>query len=272
MNIGMIISHIQSMVASLVVGGVVVFSSGSAVLADPCGPIKVMTHNLFVGADFKSLLAARTQSEFSQAVTTSYQAILATKPAERMAAVAREIATLEPDLVGLQEAGILRTGTARPATKIEFDFVEILLAELIKLKQNYALVAVMHGLDAEAASTLGFNVRFTIQNVILVRSDHPNCKFDLSNFRVQRYLAQHFILTPIGLVTNPSGWAAVDIAVANRRLRFVTTHLAITPNGNAAVPLSQAIEVMWTAGRTHHRPCWWAISTPRPTSAQTRPS
>lgn len=251
MNIGLIISHIQGTIASLVVSCVMVFALGSAVLADPCDPIKIMTHNLFVGADFNPLLAAKTQTEFSQAVTTSYRAIVATKPAERMAAVARKIALLEPDFVGLQEAGILRTGTARPATKVEFDFVQILLAELSKLKRNYALVAVIQGLDAEAASTLGFNVRFTIQNVILARSDHPYCKFDFSNFRAQRYLAQHFILTPIGLVTNPSGWVGVDIAVANRRLRFVTTHLAITPNGNTTVPHSQAVEVMWTAGRTN---------------------
>jgi hypothetical protein len=110
------------------------FSFGSAVLADDDdqgeATVRVMTQNLFMGTDFPELVAARTPEEFFQAVTTTYNNVLATKPAERMAAIAREIARLQPDLVGLQEAAILRTGRAPPATNVEFDMLQILLGEL----------------------------------------------------------------------------------------------------------------------------------------------
>jgi hypothetical protein len=41
-------------------------------------------------------------------VTTTFQNIQATKPADRAAAIAREIAANRPDLVALQEAAIIR--------------------------------------------------------------------------------------------------------------------------------------------------------------------
>jgi hypothetical protein len=250
MNIIRDISNIKAIAFSLMIGAFSIFWSGSELLAEPCDPVKVMTRNLFVGSDFKDLLAAKSQTEFSEAVTKAYGAILGTRPVDRMTAIAREIAVQNPDLVGLQEAGILRTGTSRPATKIEFDFLQILLAELGKLNENYATVAVVEGLDAEAASTLGFNVRFTIQNAILARLPSDTCKVAWSNPRFGRYLAQNFVVTPIGLITNPSGWASVDVEAANRRLRFVTTHLALSVNKITIVPLFEAVELQWTAART----------------------
>jgi hypothetical protein len=92
--------------------------------------LRVMTQHLFMGTDFPELLAAQTLPEFIEAVTTTYHNVLATRPAKRMAVIAREIARLQPDLVGLQEAAILRTGRAPPATNVEFDMLQILLGEL----------------------------------------------------------------------------------------------------------------------------------------------
>src|SRR6266700_5061209 len=152
-------------------------SFGSAVLADDDdqgeATVRVMTQNLFMGTDFPELVAAKTLPEFIQAVTTTYNNVLATRPAERMAAIARELARLQPDLVGLQEAAILRTGSTPPATNVVFDMLQILLGELDKLGQHYVAVAKLAGLDAEVPSTLGFDVRFTVQDVILARTDRP---------------------------------------------------------------------------------------------------
>jgi endonuclease/exonuclease/phosphatase family metal-dependent hydrolase len=230
------------------------FSFGSAVLADDDAQgeatLRVMTQNLFMGTDFPELVAARTPEEFIQAVTTTYQNVLATRPAERMAAIAREIAKLKPDLVGLQEAAILRTGSAPPATHVEFDMLQILLDELDKLRQHYIAVAILSGLDAEAPSTLGFDVRFTVQDVILARTNRPADALRLSNVHVQRYQTQLTFLTAIGPVTNPAGWASVDVQGRGWRFRFVTTHLALAPNFDPTVPLAQAQELRDTAGDT----------------------
>lgn len=231
------------------------FSFGSAVLADDEDQgkvtLRVMTQNLFMGTDFPELLAAQTLPEFIQAVTTTYQNVLATRPAERMAAVAREIARLKPDLVGLQEATILRTGNAPPATNVEFDMLKILLDELDELKQHYVAVGIFPGLDAEAPSSLGFEVRFTVQDVMLVRTDRRAHAFRLSNLQVQPYLTQLTVPTAIGPITNPAGWISVDVQGRGWKFRFVTTHLAIAPNFDPTIALAQAQELRDTAGNTH---------------------
>src|ERR1700730_4509936 len=99
--------------------------------------IRVMTYNVDEGTDFQELAAAHSPGDFIAAVGTTYQNIQATRPAERAAAMAREIATKRPDLVGLQEASILRTGSAVPATTVQSDLLQLLLDELAKLGQDY---------------------------------------------------------------------------------------------------------------------------------------
>ena len=73
--------------------------------------IRLVTQNMYVGSSFAALAAAQSPPQVFAAVATIYNNILATKPAERAAAMAREIARHRPDLVALQEAAMLRTGT-----------------------------------------------------------------------------------------------------------------------------------------------------------------
>jgi hypothetical protein len=61
---------------------------------------------MYVGSSFSALSTAQTQQQLFAAVATIYNNILASKPAERAAAMAREIARHRPDLVALQEAAI----------------------------------------------------------------------------------------------------------------------------------------------------------------------
>jgi hypothetical protein len=97
-------------------------TSGTVVNADDQddGTVRVMTQNLYQGTNFVEVLSATTFPAFVGAVTTTYNNILATNPVERAAAVASEIARERPDLVGLQEAAIVRKGTA-PATTVVVD-------------------------------------------------------------------------------------------------------------------------------------------------------
>src|SRR5258707_15424363 len=102
----------RSGLATILVLTAFVFGCGATARADDHdgGVVRVMTQNLFQGTNFSEILSATTPSAFLMAVTTTRQNILATKPAERAAAVAREIARERPDLVALQEAAILRSG------------------------------------------------------------------------------------------------------------------------------------------------------------------
>src|SRR5262249_60790878 len=116
-----------------------------------------MTQNLYVGSFF--LESPTTPSEQIAAATRTYQHILASRPAERMAVIADEIAKLRPDFVGLEQAAILRTGITPPATAVTFDLLHSLLNALEAKGVRYKAVAVKPGADGELPTTLGFNVR-----------------------------------------------------------------------------------------------------------------
>jgi endonuclease/exonuclease/phosphatase family metal-dependent hydrolase len=208
------------------------------------GEIRIMTQNMGDGADLTQLLAAQSPGAFVAGVTTIYQNILATKPAERAARIAREIARERPDVVGLQEASILRTGAVAPATTVKSDLLQSLQDELEKLGEHYRTAAIVPGFDAEAPSTLGFDVRLTSQDAILVRREHLVSNARISNNQVQRYLAGLSVPTALGVTfTIPRGWASFDLTVDGKTMRFVTTHLEIFPN----VSLPQMKELLASA-------------------------
>lgn len=215
--------------------------------------ISVMTQNLFLGTDFSELTAARNFEEFVQAVMLTYQNVLATQPTQRMAAIAQEIAKLKPDLVGLQEAAIVRTGPttfpATTATYIEIDMLDSLLAELRRLKSPYQVVGILQGLDAQAPAQAPdvdewFDVRFTVQDVILVRSDRLKKDFKLSNIVIEPYQTQLIVDTAIGPVNNVSGYLSTVVSFEGRQFRFVTTHLAVPFFSGISIPFAQSSELI----------------------------
>src|SRR3954466_8939395 len=92
--------------------------AASAAKADDDGGIRLVTQNMYVGSSFALLGAAQTQDQLGAVVAAIYNNIVASKPAERAAAMAREIARHHPDLIALQEAAMLRTGNGGPATTV----------------------------------------------------------------------------------------------------------------------------------------------------------
>ncbi|MFJ3306186.1 endonuclease/exonuclease/phosphatase family protein [Streptomyces sp. NPDC086549] len=208
--------------------------------------VRVMTQNMYVGSDFQALADARTPQQFFAAVTLTYQQILASRPSERAAAVAREVARDEPDLVALQEADIVRTG-APPATNVQSDQLKSLLAALDRLGRHYEAVAIVPEEDIEAPSTLGFDVRLSVRNVILARVG-PSRPVKVSNLQVQTYAIQHVQPSPVGSITSRNGWASVDATVDGRTFRFVTTHLEPLPP--FSVQRAQAQDLVASAADT----------------------
>jgi endonuclease/exonuclease/phosphatase family metal-dependent hydrolase len=185
-------------------------------------PIRIMTQNVYQGTNFDEVFAAKTVPEFLAAVTTTYNNILATDPAGRAAALANEIAGEQPDLVSLQEVSTLLTGN-RPATTVQFDYLPSLQKDLKALGQNYSVVATLSELDAEAPSTLGFDVRLVRGDAILVRSDD---NATLANIQVQHYVNNPPLQPAVGPpILDLRGYASVDVSIGGAAFRFVTTHL-----------------------------------------------
>jgi len=100
-----------------------------------------------------------------QKVAAVYEGYFTRKFPERAMALAAEIEATQPDLIGLQEAILLRTqsppnGPATPATNVTVDFVQILLDALAARGLNYEVVVQATNFDAELPSALGFDVMF----------------------------------------------------------------------------------------------------------------
>src|SRR3990170_6945483 len=140
--------------------------------------VTVMTQNVYHGVDaeFSAIPTATGFLDLLQKVAAVYQCYFARNFPERAAALAAEIEATRPDLIGLQEAILVRTqsppdGPATPATTVALDFVRILLDALAARGLHYEVVVQSIGFDAELPSGLGFDVRHTDREVILARAD-----------------------------------------------------------------------------------------------------
>lgn len=210
-------------------------SSASVVAGDRDDDlVRVMTRNIYQGADLTPILVA-PPAQLPAAAATAYTNILTnTKPAERMAAIAREIVKNKVDLVGLQEVFILRNGplqaptspTFLPATTGVVDSLQLLLSELAKRGERYEVVAIVPGLDAELPAVnppLVIDARLTVRDVIIARS---RSDLKLSNVQVQGFLRNRSFPSASGVtIPNPRGWASVDVEKNGRKFRFAVVHL-----------------------------------------------
>src|ERR1041385_5763724 len=196
--------------------------------------LRLATQNMYEGTSFQELAAAQTPAEFAQAAITTYRTIQLTNPAERAAAIAREVSATSPHLIALQEASIVRTGAAGSATVVESDLLKSLLDELQRHGQHYIVVSVLQGLDASAPITPDFEVRLTTQDAVLARSDLPPSEFSWSNVQAQHYQATLSFPSPIGPVLFYRGYISLDAHIHGHAFRFVTTHLEVKPDVNAA--------------------------------------
>jgi hypothetical protein len=206
------------------------------------GKLRVMTQNLYDGTDRTGLLQATTFAKFLAAVDFAYNNMLATKPADRLAAVASEIAVNKADIVGLQEAAIWRTGPSSltrpfvPAEAVQFDFLNILLDKLKALGQTYIAAAVLPGLDVQLPSDLGFDVRLTDRDAIILRKDLLDRGCQVTNLQEQDYLTQKTYTVSLlnAQLVERAGWVSFDLACGGPATRFVSTHLAFDENFNPA--------------------------------------
>jgi endonuclease/exonuclease/phosphatase family metal-dependent hydrolase len=186
--------------------------------------VTVMTRNLFLGADLIPLATSAPGAEFEQAAGAVLAQVRASEPDARMRVVAREIARAKPDLVGLQEVTLWRTGPkgdpAR-ATGVVFDYLAVLRRELAAAGARYRVVADQRTLDLEGPTDAGVDVRFSNGNVILARRGVTVRHARSSDFRHQLVIPTR----ALGDVSVNRSFNQLDAVVRGARLHFVNAHL-----------------------------------------------
>src|SRR4051812_16277992 len=139
--------------------------------------VKVMTRNLYLGADLTPAIQATSLFGLAQAGSQIWDTVNATNFNERAKVLAKEIQAEDPQLIGLQEAAIWRKGApdgppvlgGTPADQVVYDYIPTLLSELAAIGSPYVLVVKQPEADIEGPTLYGFDIRLTQQDAILAK-------------------------------------------------------------------------------------------------------
>jgi endonuclease/exonuclease/phosphatase family metal-dependent hydrolase len=240
--------------------------------------VKVMTRNLYLGADLSLGTRATTVQDLVDAAGRILNQVDANKFQVRAKGLAGEILKKKPDLVGLQEAALWRdapcTDSIMPpsATHVRKggDFLGLLLDALNKHGKKYRLAVSEPEFDFQVwantdgnqstGSPFGCEIegRLTMHDAILARRG-AGVKTKSPEGAHYKTLLQ---VTPGGTrVDVTRGWTAVNAKVRKSpRFRFVNTHLEAFDNqpsnhtnqgtdvGNGRIRRAQAQELIAPGG------------------------
>ncbi|MFN8195372.1 MAG: endonuclease/exonuclease/phosphatase family protein [Nocardioidaceae bacterium] len=215
-------------------------------------PLTVMTRNLYLGADINRPVEAAQAAQAAGGTPQDVVVALANATHDTRAIVdqtsfpvrsrllAREIARTRPDLVGLQEVALWRSGPLElgavgvpNATTVDYDFLALLLAALDARGAHYEAVVVGDRADVEAPSFTGSpfdgsigadaqDIRLTMRDVILKRAA---AHLQVTATGDQVY-AHNLAVSISGVTMNfDRGFEWADVRSGSRTFRFVNTHL-----------------------------------------------
>lgn len=208
-------------------------------------PVTVMTRNIYLGTDLfpifdaiATLPASTPHTEVVEAMAfRTHEARLTvdhTDFARRAALLADEIVTHDPDLVGLQEVALWRSGPLEldavgvpDAAHIDYDFEQILLDALAERDADYHVAVRLEEADLESPSfgpdgEQPRDVRVTLRDVVLVHDD-----LDVLATGRAHYRSQYSFPAPGADIEFTRGYTWVDVRRDNQRLRFINTHLEV---------------------------------------------
>lgn len=218
-------------------------------LAAGAAEIDVMTQNQYLGADLTPVIAATTPEAFNAAVVATLARIAASRPAERVQALAAQVRQRRPDVVGLQEAwrfGCLPypgvpnlPGTGCDDPLIRDAFTDQLQGTEAALHGQYRVAGRVTNMRIDQLPFVVSGVPAILQvadrDAILVRDGLDAVAVDLpaltgcqASDDGCRYAAVAVIPTPLGVpIPGWRGFLAVDLAARGQRYRVFNTHLEV---------------------------------------------
>jgi endonuclease/exonuclease/phosphatase family metal-dependent hydrolase len=186
--------------------------------------VTFMSRNLFLGADLIPLATAKKGDEFEHAAGTLLNSVKATDPEGRMKLIAGEIAKAKPDLVGLQEVTLWKTGPKNdpaPASTVVIDYLASIKRELNARGAKYRVVADQRTLSLEGPTDQNVDLRFTDGNVVLARKGVKVSKSKSSDFKNQLQIPTQ----QLGTVSVNRSFNQLNASVRGAKLHLVNAHL-----------------------------------------------
>jgi hypothetical protein len=203
------------------------------------GEIDVMTQNQYIGADLNIGANATNPEAANQAIIDMLTAIAHSRPAERVRALAAEIAHRHPDVVGLQEAfAFICEGPGCEAPAIKDAFVDHLQNTEEALRGTYAPPWKVTNLQVGPIPfyVQGYGpatLRIEDRDAILVRTGLEATKVTFADDICQHsddgcnYRAAFPVPVPPPAppIVIKRGFLAIDVTIQGRGYRVFTTHL-----------------------------------------------
>jgi endonuclease/exonuclease/phosphatase family metal-dependent hydrolase len=192
--------------------------------------VKVMTRNLYFGADLTRSITATTIPDLLAANAQIYTNVIHSDIPARAKLIAREIASEQPDLVGLQEVSQWLSGPLgdpADATTLEYDQLASLQHWLAVFGTPYKVVKSQQQISIESPAGAPYfkDYRLVDRDVILAPlSGSPGVA--LSNATGANFVNNLTVTTGVGaVIAVKRGWVSVDVNAKGRKFRFVNTHL-----------------------------------------------
>ena len=232
----------------------------STVAESPGPPVTVMTRNLYLGTGLNNIVGVSSLAELVAAVDEDWAHVLANDFATRAGALADEILSARPDVVGLQEValyrdqapGDIRMHPGPNATHVVLDLLAILQTELDARGNPYTAVAASTNADFELSrSDAGLvDLRITDRDVILVRAEVAD---RVSNPLHGHYTAVRTLPSWPGAIASTRGWASIDYVLDRRTtVRILTTHLEVSGPRAGRIQERQAQEARTLIAASPH--------------------
>jgi endonuclease/exonuclease/phosphatase family metal-dependent hydrolase len=206
--------------------------------------VTVMTQNLYIGGDI--LAPLDDLDNFEELALRTLRMMIESRFPERAGSLARIIAGRKPDIIGLQE--VCTIALDFPGLPHQFNQTihsrQILLDALSALDADYRVAAVVENSDISISlPSFGGSVGIVDSDVVLVGRDVNAANPEGRNYAENREVCLgkqcSFVLR--------RGFAAIDVAVKGKTLRFVSTHLENpepqTPQGDK-IQLKQTGELL----------------------------
>ena len=181
--------------------------------------LRVISRNLYVGADVDAVIAALATPDPSDdipALTAAIQTLHATDFPTRAGAIADEIAANSPDVVGLQEVFTLNldlTALGLPVV-INLPFLDVLMQQLDARGLHYTVAT--HLTTTQASPLPGISL--TDADAILVNADRVQVGSTFAK------IFDYNIGAVAPGVTILRGWTTAQVTVEDRTYTVVNTH------------------------------------------------
>jgi endonuclease/exonuclease/phosphatase family metal-dependent hydrolase len=252
--------------------------------------IKVMTRNVYIGADLAPLAVA-SKDEFLTVAKKVRTQVAASNFPRRALGLAREVVLTRPDVIALQEVEDISIDGQHPGPPF-VDYVRTTLDAFAALGLQYVVAAVVEHLDVTLPIDVAGDgtpepVRVLDRDVILVKKglsfqrllgDHVpgNASSGLCGVVIQNpvdspllpeflqsqisqdgctYSVVGTVQSPVGEIPIKRGFVGIDVRVDGKNYRIVNMHLEIrqpdpTQPASAIIQSLQAVELAQTLAMT----------------------